>query len=124
MSLWKYGKFQTEIDFTDADFMERLEVAYENLKKDGETVIKTGKQSEIIKSQVACFEKFFDSVFEDGASEKIMQGRKSVELCIKVSDSLAKFREAEDKRTAAAYTKYLPPSKAPVKNRAQRRSEK
>ncbi len=31
MSLWKFGTFEQEIDFTDADFMDALEEAQEQL---------------------------------------------------------------------------------------------
>ena len=31
MSRWKFGKFEAEVDFTDADFMDALEEAQQEL---------------------------------------------------------------------------------------------
>lgn len=48
MSLFKFGDFETEVDFTDADFLTDLEYAQEKLSEDAAKVPKTGKNSRIV----------------------------------------------------------------------------
>ena len=48
MSLWKFNDFECDLDFTDADFAERLEACYEKFREAHKNVKKTGKNSEVI----------------------------------------------------------------------------
>ena len=80
MSLWKFGTFEQEIDFTDADFMDALEEAQEQLVIQSKETPKVGKKSDIIRAQVDCFAQFFDHIFGPGTSEKMYEGRVSLEL--------------------------------------------
>ena len=52
MSLWKFGTFEQEIDFTDADFMDALEEAQEQLVIQSKETPKVGKKSDIIRAHV------------------------------------------------------------------------
>jgi len=61
MSLFRYGEFETELDFTDVDTLESIEDAYEKLQEDVKNLPKTGRTSEIIKAQIAVYDEFFDS---------------------------------------------------------------
>ena len=54
MSLWKFGNFEAEVDFTDADFLDVLEEAKAEMFEAGKKVPITGKQSDIIRAQCAC----------------------------------------------------------------------
>ena len=74
MSLWKFGTFEQEIDFTDADFMDALEEAQEQLVIQSKETPKVGKKSDIIRAQVDCFAQFFDHIFGPGTSEQ--EGRR------------------------------------------------
>ena len=51
MSLWKFGDFEAEVDFTDADFLDVLEEAKAEMFEAGKKVPITGKQSDIIRAQ-------------------------------------------------------------------------
>ena len=62
MSLWKFGDFEAEVDFTDADFLDVLEEAKAEMFEAGKKVPITGKQSDIIRAQCACFYVFFDTL--------------------------------------------------------------
>lgn len=43
MSLWKFNDFEQELDFTDVDFIERIESAQEHMKGDLRDLPKEGK---------------------------------------------------------------------------------
>ena len=70
MSLWKFGNFEAEVDFTDADFLDVLEEAKAEMFEAGKKVPITGKQSDIIRAQCACFYVFFDTLFDAVLSAK------------------------------------------------------
>ena len=102
MSLFKYGVFEIEIDFTDVDMLESIENAYEK----------------IVKAQIAVYDKFFDSFMGDGASSKMFRSN-SLELRIDASEKLADFRFKEDERFYGRVEKFQVNKPA---NREQRRN--
>ena len=91
MSLWKFGNFEAEVDFTDADFLDVLEEAKAEMFEAGKKVPITGKQSDIIRAQCACFYVFFDTLFGEGAGERILCGKNSIKLCNEAAESLLDF---------------------------------
>ena len=117
MSRWKFGKFEAEVDFTDADFMDALEEAPQELADRSMEVPRVGKKSDIIRAQVGCFAQFFDHVFGPGTSEKMYEGRASLELAIQSAESFSRFGEQEGRRMDDSYSKY-----SVNRNRQQRRS--
>lgn len=118
MSLWKFGNFETEVDFTDADFLDAIYDAKKSLNEDEKQVPKVGKSSDIIRAQCKCFFNFFDNIFGDGASDKMFEGRNSVNLCIEAIDSLLALENDESKRFDDKFEKYNVQSHG---NRQQRR---
>lgn len=88
MSLWKFGDFEADVDFTDADFLDVLEEAKAEMFEAGKKVPITGKQSDIIRAQCTCFYVFFDTLFGDGAGERILCGKNSIKLCTEAAESL------------------------------------
>ena len=118
MSLFKYGVFEIEIDFTDVDMLESIENAYEKMQEDVKNLPKTGRTSEIVKAQIAVYDKFFDSFMGDGASSKMFRSN-SLELRIDASEKLADFRFKEDERFYGRLEKFQVNKPA---NREQRRN--
>lgn len=114
MSQWRFNDFETEIDFTDADFMEKFENAYEDMMRNIDRTPKTGKVSEVIRGQIAVFDKFFSSVFGKSSIEKLFIGKASVEMRVEACNSLYEFRNRENQRYQTISNKYRP-------NRQQRR---
>lgn len=106
MSLWKFGEFEGEVDFTDADFLDALDEAKEVMVEMQKDVPTVGKSSDIIRAQCACFYAFFDTLFGDGAGERIFCGRNSINLCNEATDSLREFEEAETNLLEEKYQKY------------------
>lgn len=116
MSQWKFNNFETDVDFTDADFMEKFENAYEEMMQNIDKTPKTGKVSEAIRAQIEVFDKFFAHVFGKDAIEKLFLGKASVELRIDACNSLYDFRNKEKMRYNSIVNKYRP-------NRQQRRNQ-
>lgn len=120
MSQWKFGKFEREVDFSDADFLDKLDEAKKEMQNQFTQVPKTGKNGDIIRAQVKCFKKFFDTLFGDGASDDILEGRNSLELCIQAAHSISEFDKAENRRIDETYSKYYVQNHG---NRQQRRTQ-
>lgn len=110
MSLWKFNDFEAEVDFADADFIETLEEAQAQLEKDVLAVPTVGKVSDILRAQVDCYAKFFDSLFGNGASNIIAEGRCSVTPYIEAANSLFEFYNSENVRCTNIGNKYIPRS--------------
>ena len=110
MSLWKFNDFEAEVDFADADFIETLEEAQAQLEKDVLAVPTVGKVSDILRAQVDCYAKFFDSLFGNGASNIIAEGRCSVAPYIEATNSLFEFYNSENVRYTNIGNKYIPRS--------------
>lgn len=106
MSLWKFGEFEKDIDFTDADFLEKLESAQEQLDRESGEVAKVGKTSDIIREQFACFVHFFDTLFGEGTSRLMYGDRTSLELAMRSCEEFARFGTSEDRRIDNIYGKY------------------
>lgn len=119
MSLWKFGKFEAEVDFTDADFLEKLDNAKNALDKELKSVPAVGKMSDVVRAQCKCFHTFFDVLFYDGASTEIFGGKHSLDLCIQAAESMSALEKAEKQRFDLSYEKYQVHSHG---NRQQRRS--
>ena len=116
MIVWKFGDFETQIDFTDADFMRKMNDAYQNLLEESKRVPKTGMIYDIMEAQCTIYDNFFNYIFGPGTSEKMYGKSKSVALRLQSADSLNEIREHQDKEMVQMYMKYLP------QNRAQRRN--
>lgn len=119
MSRWKFGIFETEVDLTDADFLDRLEEAQNKLDEESKAIPVVGKNSEIIRRQVECFANFFDYLFGDGTSKKMYEGKCSLDLAMRSAAEFRAFSDAEGHRVVASYEKYEVNAQG---NREQRRN--
>lgn len=118
MSLFKYGEFEIELDFTDVDTLAAIEDAYDRMQEDVKNLPKTGRMSEIMNAQIAVYDDFFDSFMGEGASSKMFRS-KSLELRIDASEKLADFRFKEDERFYGRVERFQVNKPA---NREQRRN--
>ena len=119
MSQWKFGKFETEIDFTDIDFLGRIDEGKQLMQEAEQNVLKVGKNSDIIRSQCEVFYTFFDYVFGRDAREAMFEGKTSLMRCVKASESLSEFEKQEANRIDSMYGKYEVQNHG---NRQQRRT--
>lgn len=112
MSQWKFNDFEIDIDFTDADFMERFEDCYDKMIKESERVPKVGKVSEITRAQCRVFDNFYDRLFGDGSSAAMFLGKNSMDMRVNAANSLFNFRNSEQSRYNSMVNKYAPNRKA------------
>lgn len=119
MSLWKFGDFEAEVDFLDADFLDRLEDAKKEMNEHLRLVPKVGKNADIIRAQVNCYRSFFDTLFGNGAGNAITGGRTSLNICLEAADSLLEFEKKSSGDVEQKYGKYMVQNHG---NRQQRRN--
>lgn len=117
MSQWKFNNFETDIDFTDVDFMEKFETAYDEMLKNNDKIPKVGKTTDIFKAQISVFDKFFRAVFGNESAEKMFLGKNSVGMRIEACNSLYDAYVQSENRYKSIIRKYAP-------NRQQRRHGK
>lgn len=95
MSLFKYGNFETEVDFTDADFLDAVDEAYEKIQSEAKNLPVVGKASDFVRAQNACYDRFLNRIFGEGTSEK-MFNTSSLAQRIDAVELLAVMREKEE----------------------------
>lgn len=92
--------YEVEIDFTDADTIEKIEQGVDKLQKDAEQLELQRKDEKItsaegIRLECKILKGFFDYVFGDGTSEKIFNGKDSLDLCLKAYEDIIKAKETQ-----------------------------
>lgn len=108
-----------EIDFYDADIMEKIETGIEKVDavvKQNKTV-ENQKTSIIIRKVCNTIFNFFDDVFGEGASKDIFGSKTSLTLCIKAYEDFINEKIKQDEAIENISKKYSP-------NRATRRAKK
>lgn len=91
MAIFKFGNFETEIDTSDFDFMQKYEEAEKRAQEEERDAKKDGAYSEIIEGQYSVIFSFFDSVFGAGTSEMMFEGKKNIRLC---NRAIGEFNDA------------------------------
>lgn len=127
MSLFKYGKFEKELDFTDVDFQEKLENAYDAFEDATKHLPATGKLSYIYAAQVECYDAFLENVLGESAVKLMFGEKRSLESRVNAMEQLANLRIASDQNLEERFSKFMvqkPAVSGPVQypvNREQRR---
>ena len=118
MSLFKYGDLERDIDFTDVEFLEKLDEAKELSKEEAAQVPRVGKTADIIRAQCQCYFNFFDRVIGEGAHEEMFGGKTSLNACLNATDALLAFENKEADKLNQKYGNYTVQQHG---NRQQRR---
>lgn len=63
MSLYRYGEFEKDIDFTDADFLDVLENARVKMVNRANNIPVTGKETDKIRKQNEIIDRFYSDIF-------------------------------------------------------------
>ena len=99
-----------DIDFTDADFLEKIEkgskVIYEKAEE-----LKGNKDlspAEGIRQECKILKDFLDYVLGDGTSEKLFKGKDSLKQCLQAYEDIIKAREEQYDSFQARVSKYSP----------------
>lgn len=119
MSLFKFGELEKEIDFTDPDIIDLIEVEDERARNEAKNASPIGKASDRIRALSAIYDRFFDTVIGAGSSTKMFGANKSYIMRV---DAYNAFCNAINQETVEinniAAQKFVPSK--PV-NRQQRR---
>lgn len=121
MSQWKFNDFETDIDFTDEDFVEVVEPSENQLLEELRNASPVGTNTEILREQRAIYDRFFAEVFGEDALEDLFLGKKSVQMRIDAYFSLRELSDTANGELQKKYSKYM--VEAPNQNREQRRNQ-
>ena len=99
-----------DIDFTDADFIEKIENASKNVFKEAEE-LKQNKElslAEGIRQECKILKDFLDYVLGDGTSEKLFKGKDSLNQCLQAYEDIISARKTQYDEIQARVSKYSP----------------
>lgn len=100
-----------DIDFTDADFIERYEFKYKEVEKEIEELQNkkdTINPVEGIRQECKIIKEFLDYVLGDGTSEKIFKGKDSLNLCLTAFEDIIDNVDKQHKEMQERLNKYSP----------------
>lgn len=109
---------ELEIDFYDADVMEKIENSFEETQQEVQNYMnkKTQKTSEVIRSVCKVVFDFFNKVFGEGTDKKIFGTKTNLIECLKAFEQFVDAKVKQDKELEEISNKYNP-------NRAKRKAK-
>ena len=101
---------ELEIDFTDADFIERVEEACKEVFNKAEELKQDKKLSlaEGIRQECKILKNFLDYVLGDGTSEKLFKGKDSLNQCLKAFEDIINAKQNSMNEFESKISKYSP----------------
>ena len=100
-----------EIDFTDADLIERIDKKVKEVEEQGKELEKNKKNitpAEGIRQECKIVKEFFDYVLGDGASKKIFGDKNSLRDCLQAFEDLVNERNRQLNNFKKVVNKYSP----------------
>lgn len=105
----KINGVELEIDFTDADILERIEKGSKEVyDKADELKNSTVSPAEGIRQECKTLKDFLDYVIGEGTSEKLFGDRNSLQQCLKAYEDIVKARDEQINEFEARVSKYSP----------------
>src|SRR5699024_5750846 len=107
----KINGVELEVNFLDADFMEKIENCCRKVSKraeKGKTELKNLTLSQQIKAECQIIKDFFDEVFGEGTSEKVFKGKNDLKLCLSAFQYLNEAKVKMKQETNSLFAKYSP----------------
>ena len=101
---------ELEIDFTDADILEKIENGSKEVFNKAEE-LKGNKDlspAEGIRQECKILKDFLDYVLGDGTSEKLFKGKDSLNQCLQAYEDIIKARTIQLNEFQARVSKYSP----------------
>lgn len=114
----KLRNIEVNFSFTNADDIEKLEKAIREVKEKTEKY--KGQEitlSEMIRKECKALDEFFDTVFGEGTSAKIFEGRMDLQEHSELFVEVANEKIKQTRSMQDFYNRYMP-------NREQRRNNK
>lgn len=108
--MWEINGISLELDFEDAETLERYETAFDTLEK---TAFPSSKPAEYIRAYCSAFRKLYDNIFGYEVSKDIFKGIKdNARLYDEVYTSFLNYAgsmsDIARKRRAKVFAKYSP----------------
>ena len=99
-----------DIDFTDADILEKIENGSKIVCEKAEELKgnKNLSPAEGIRQECKILKDFLDYVLGDGTSEKLFKGKDSLNQCLEAYEDIINAREEQYKKIQARISKYSP----------------
>ena len=107
----KINGVELEVNFLDADFMEKVENCCRKVSEQAEkskTELKNLTLSQQIKAECKIIKDFFDELFGEGTSEKIFQGKNDLMLCLSAFQDLIEAKAKMQQEMNSLFAKYSP----------------
>ena len=100
---------ELDIDFTDADIIEKIEFGSKRVYDETERLKNSEyKLAEGIRQECKILKEFLDYVFGDGTSQKLFGEKNSLHLCLKAFEDIIKEKERQVKNINELVSKYSP----------------
>jgi hypothetical protein len=98
-----------DIDFTDADFIEKIETGSKKVYEETEKLKNIDYTlAEGIRQECKILKEFLDYVLGDGTSEKLFGKKDSLHLCLKAFEDIIKKKEEQVKSINELAKRYSP----------------
>ena len=106
----KINGVELEIDFTDADILERIENGSKEVFNKAEELKgnKNLSPAEGIRQECKILKDFLDYVLGDGTSEKLFKGKDSLNQCLQAYEDIIKARTTQYNEFQTRVSKYSP----------------
>lgn len=111
----RIGNIDVDFSFTDADDIEKFERALIVVKeKSAEYEKKQVKMSEALRAECNIIDEFFDTVFGEGISQKLFEGKKDLQKHMELFKDITNAKNEATKSFQNLYnnleikTKYMP----------------
>lgn len=101
---------ELDIDFTDADFIEKIENGSKEVYQKAEELkqLKQLSLAEGIRQECKILKDFLDYVLGDGTSEKLFKGKDSLKQCLQAFKDIINAKQTAMSDFQAEVSKYSP----------------
>ena len=101
---------ELDIDFTDADFIEKIENGSKEVYNKAEELkqLKQLSLAEGIRQECKILKNFLDYVLGDGTSEKLFKGKDSLKQCLQAFEDIINAKQTAISDFQAKVGKYSP----------------
>ena len=101
---------ELDIDFTDADFIEKIENGSKEVYQKAEELkqLKQLSLAEGIRQECKILKDFLDYVLGDGTSEKLFKGKDSLKQCLQAFEDIINAKQTAMSDLQAKVGKYSP----------------
>lgn len=121
MSLFKFGKFERDVDFTDPNLIDQIEESETKAIEASKKVPLVGKTSDRIRALSKIYNTFFDEVLGEGSSALLFGDSESYALRI---DAYNAFCQSIKDTTKSLYSSSAAQKFMPNKQNRQQRRQK